>query len=55
MIDLLREIDTSPAGLANSEAARRLRQYGANTLQARRRTDTLSLLRAAASRWLSVR
>ncbi len=44
MIDLLREIDTSPAGLANSEAARRLRQYGANTLQARRRTDTLSLL-----------
>ncbi len=42
--DLLAELDTARTGLGSSEAARRLLQYGPNTLHARRRTDTLSLL-----------
>ena len=42
--DLLAELGTARTGLGSSEAARRLLQYGPNTLHARRRTDTLSLL-----------
>jgi Mg2+-importing ATPase len=42
--DLLSVIDTTPRGLDSAQAARRLVRYGPNTLRARKRTDTLSLL-----------
>jgi P-type Mg2+ transporter len=42
--DLLAEIDTTAKGLQSAEAAKRLVRYGPNTLRARKRTDTLSLL-----------
>jgi P-type Mg2+ transporter len=42
--DLLTQTETTPAGLQSAEAARRLLRYGPNTLRARKRTDTLSLL-----------
>ena len=42
--DLLTEIDTTAKGLQGAEAAKRLVRYGPNTLRARKRTDTLSLL-----------
>jgi Mg2+-importing ATPase len=41
---LLTEIDTTDKGLQGAEAAKRLVRYGPNTLRARKRTDTLSLL-----------
>ncbi len=42
--DLLAEIETTPEGLASTSARERLARYGPNTLRARKRTDTLSLL-----------
>ena len=42
--DLLSQIDTTPKGLRSAEAAKRLLQYGPNTLRARKRTDTFTLL-----------
>ncbi len=42
--DLLAEIGTTLNGLPSAEAAKRLVRYGPNTLRARKRTDTLSLL-----------
>src|ERR1035437_10761832 len=42
--DLLAQIDTTPKGLQSAEAARRLLHYGPNTLRARKRTDTFTLL-----------
>jgi Mg2+-importing ATPase len=42
--DLLRALGSSPAGLSEQEAGLRLRQYGPNTLTARRRTSALRLL-----------
>lgn len=42
--DLLAEIGTSPPGLTDADARQRLLRYGPNTLRARRRTDSLSLL-----------
>jgi Mg2+-importing ATPase len=42
--DLLAEIGSSSQGLAGTEAQNRLLRYGPNTLRARRRTDTFTLL-----------
>jgi Mg2+-importing ATPase len=42
--DVLAESGTSPQGLAGPEAQKRLLHYGLNTLRARRRTDTFTLL-----------
>jgi Mg2+-importing ATPase len=43
-VDLLAEIGASPQGLERAEAQKRLLRYGPNTLRARKRTDTFSLL-----------
>ena len=42
--DLLTQIESDPKGLRSAEAAKRLLQYGPNTLRARKRTDTFTLL-----------
>ena len=42
--DLLTQIESAPTGLRSAEAAKRLLQYGPNTLRARKRTDTFTLL-----------
>ena len=42
--DLLAQVESAPAGLQGGEAAKRLLRYGPNTLRARKRTDTLTLL-----------
>ena len=42
--DLLTQIESAPKGLQSAEAAKRLLQYGPNTLRARKRTDTFTLL-----------
>ena len=42
--DLLTQIESAPKGLRGAEAAKRLLQYGPNTLRARKRTDTFTLL-----------
>ncbi|MFH1573646.1 MAG: magnesium-translocating P-type ATPase [Acidobacteriota bacterium] len=43
-VDLLRELESGPGGLAAPEAARRLERFGPNRLAAKRRTDDLGLL-----------
>jgi Mg2+-importing ATPase len=42
--DLLTQIETAPKGLQSEEATKRLLRYGPNTLRARKRTDTFTLL-----------
>jgi Mg2+-importing ATPase len=44
--DLLRELGSSPEGLASAEAERRLLGGGAHRLEPRRRTDSVTLLLA---------
>ena len=42
--DLLAQSESAPTGLRSAEAAKRLLQYGPNTLRTRKRTDTFTLL-----------
>jgi Mg2+-importing ATPase len=42
--ELLAGLETSPEGLTNDDAGRRLARYGPNTLRAAKRTDTFTLL-----------
>ena len=42
--DVLRRLETTPQGLASTEAGKRLERVGANVLQARKRTGELILL-----------
>ncbi len=42
--DLLRQLETAPAGLTSREARDRLNRYGANLLKAKSKTDSLTLL-----------
>jgi P-type Mg2+ transporter len=42
--DVLRQLETTPQGLASIDAGTRLERVGANVLQARKRTGELSLL-----------
>ena len=41
---ILQELQTTPQGLSNAEAARRLAVYGANRIKAKRESGTLALL-----------
>jgi Mg2+-importing ATPase len=44
VIELLERLGTTPGGLTDKEARRRLEQYGSNLLKPKKRTDTLTLL-----------
>ena len=44
--ELLQRLETTPGGLTEDEAGKRLRQYGPNLLKRRKRSDALTLLLA---------